>query len=134
MRRLNILARRLRQGTYLLIDIVGTVICYFPFLLLREKRFTVENSKKILVIRIDRIGDVILSTPVLSTLRYSFPNAEIHMLIAEYTRDLLIKNPNIDRLLVKEDHLDKDYDLAIVLHPGFYQNYLSFASCAKIRV
>lgn len=126
--------RRLRRGVYFLVDIAGYVILYIPLLVLRGRNISAENANRILVIRIDRIGDVILSTPALKALRCSFPNAEINMFIAEYARDLVVNNPNIDRLLVEKDHIDNDYDLALVLHPGFYHNYLAVKSGAKLRV
>ena len=56
------------------------------------------------------------------------------MLIGEYTKDLVVNNSDIDKLLIyKKNNLNKNYDLAIALHPGFRQNYLTFASGAKCR-
>ena len=133
-KRLNISARKIRYFSYLLLDAIGQII-FLPFQLRTSMNYSKNSPIKILIIRIDRIGDVILSTPAVRALRNRFPEAEIHMLLSEYTKDLLIHNPYIDKLLLlKNDKLDKDYDLAFSLHPGLKQNYLTFYSGAKLRV
>jgi len=60
------------------------------------------SLKKILVVRTDRIGDVILTTPALRALRRSFPEAEISILTARATEDLVKGNPDIDVFLVDD--------------------------------
>lgn len=97
--------------------------------------FSKEGINKILIIRLDRIGDLILSTPAMRAVRETFPKAEIHLLIRKYTKDLVINNPNINKLLIYEnDKISHDYDLSIALHPGFKQNYITFISGAKYRL
>jgi len=67
--------------------------------------------KKILITRTDRIGDLILTTPAIRAVRKYYPEAEIHLLINDYTKDLVLNNPNIDKLLVDGKYaLDRDYD------------------------
>ena len=44
--------------------------------------------KRMVVIRLDRIGDVVLSTPVLTTLRQRFPHAFIAMMVRPACRGL----------------------------------------------
>lgn len=56
----------------------------------------------ILVIRTDRIGDVVLTTPALRALRLTFPAARLTMLVSDMTRALVEGNPDIDEVLV--DH------------------------------
>lgn len=132
------LARSLRRLIYLIFDSIGTGI----FVLVKVcgfhrpmKEFQKNAVRKVLIVRLDGIGDLILSTPAIRAVRSTFPKAEIHMLVREYTKVLVINNPNIDKLLLyKRDKLSKDYDLAIALHPGLKQNYLTFISRAKFRV
>lgn len=57
------------------------------------------NNKKILVVRPDRIGDVVLSTPVLQTLRKKFPNAKIVFLVQDFLAPLLEGLDFIDEFL-----------------------------------
>ena len=55
-----------------------------------------------LLIRPDRIGDILLTTPAIATLRRSFPQAHISVLVRPYTAPLLRQNPDLDELLLDE--------------------------------
>jgi heptosyltransferase-3 len=55
---------------------------------------------KILILKRDKIGDMLLVTPMLEHLRRSLPQAQIHMLANDYNAWLVQHNPNIDRLWV----------------------------------
>lgn len=61
-----------------------------------------DNIKKILVIRPDAIGDVVLITPALSALRKRFPEAKIFLLIQKYTEDTVKGNPDIDEIIIDD--------------------------------
>ncbi|PIQ85324.1 MAG: lipopolysaccharide heptosyltransferase II [Candidatus Omnitrophica bacterium CG11_big_fil_rev_8_21_14_0_20_43_6] len=98
--------------------------------------------KRILVARTDRLGDVLLSTPVIKALRKKFPQSHISMLVSPYTEDVLKGNPDVDEIIT----LDKDgknkgwwssfklawilrkkkFDLAVVLHPTSRVHLLTF--------
>jgi ADP-heptose:LPS heptosyltransferase len=65
------------------------------------------KQKRILVIRPDRIGDVVLATPLLRELRKTFPDAFIAVMVRPYTKDILINNPNIDEIII-DDYEGKD--------------------------
>ena len=54
--------------------------------------------KKILVIRLSSIGDIVLTTPVFRCLRKQFPEAEIHWLTKEQYVPVLLANPNITKI------------------------------------
>ena len=45
--------------------------------------------QNILVVRTDRIGDVILTLPTIEALKLNFPNAHIAMLLSSYTASLV---------------------------------------------
>lgn len=61
----------------------------------------IDNSpKKILVIRRDNIGDMVLSTPFLHELRQRFPIARIDMLTNTYCAPVLDRNPDLDHVYV----------------------------------
>ncbi len=57
------------------------------------------NHNRILVVRPDRVGDVVLSTPVYRTLKQSFPGCFTGALVSPYTSPLLKGNPYIDVVL-----------------------------------
>ena len=55
---------------------------------------------KILVLKRDKIGDMLLMTPMLRHLRAALPDARIHVLANDYNAWVVEGNPNIDRLWV----------------------------------
>lgn len=55
--------------------------------------------KKILIIRFRRVGDAILSSSLCSSLRKSFPNAQIHYVLNENIAPLFDHHPDIDRVI-----------------------------------
>jgi heptosyltransferase-2 len=59
-----------------------------------------EEVRRILVIRLSAIGDILLTTPVLRLLRQHCPTAQIDFLVKASYQDLLCSNPCIDRLLL----------------------------------
>lgn len=62
--------------------------------------------KRILVIRTDRIGDVLMMTPVLRELKKTFPGSFIAALTQPHTANLLTNNPNVDKIIT--DDLKKE--------------------------
>ena len=65
-----------------------------------QKCDTLPNINKILVIRVDGIGDLLNSTPAISLLRENYPSAEITVLASPLNASVLIGNPDVDRILV----------------------------------
>ena len=84
-------------------------------------------SHRYLVIRTDRIGDVVLSTPVLTAIKNAFPDAHTTMLISSYTADVISGHPDLDCFLTDNragffELLKRvrafQFDVALVLHPS----------------
>jgi heptosyltransferase-3 len=60
----------------------------------------VQNPpKKILVIITRRIGDVLLTTPLIHTLKTGWPQTNIDVLVFENTRDILTNHPDIHKII-----------------------------------
>lgn len=57
------------------------------------------TPRRILVIKLDHLGDVLLATPVFSNLRQAYPNAELHALTGAWSRVVLENHPDVDRVL-----------------------------------
>ncbi|MCY4553767.1 MAG: lipopolysaccharide heptosyltransferase II [Candidatus Poribacteria bacterium] len=55
--------------------------------------------KRILVVKLDHLGDVLLATPVFSNLRQAYPNAELHALTGAWSRVVLEKHPDVNKVL-----------------------------------
>ena len=55
--------------------------------------------ERILVIKLDHLGDVLLATPVFSNLRRAYPNAELHALTGAWSRVVLEKHPDVNNVV-----------------------------------
>jgi ADP-heptose:LPS heptosyltransferase len=106
--------------------------------------FKREDIKKILVIKLRAIGDVLLSTPVLKNLRHNFKDAEIDFLTEPPSREIIEGNPFVDDLIIF-DRRDKSlssflnlrrkkYDLVIDLFCNPRSALMTFISGARYRV
>ncbi|MBI2447534.1 MAG: putative lipopolysaccharide heptosyltransferase III [Candidatus Omnitrophica bacterium] len=109
--------------------------------------------KKILVIKLKNIGDVVLTTPALRALRKSFPHAYIAILVRKGTEEILAGLPYFDEIIELDidgahsirhiggnirflyDLRKKGFDLSIDLSGGGDRGAaLSFFSGARLRV
>lgn len=70
----------------------------------RRPRFEAERVERILVIRLDLLGDVVNSLPTLAALRKRFPRAEISALVLPYAAPLLEAAPEVDRVIGLDVH------------------------------
>lgn len=64
------------------------------------------HPQRILVVRTDRIGDVVLATPLIRALRKTFPHAYIAAMVNPYARDVLLHNPHLDEIIVDDPELE----------------------------
>lgn len=58
-----------------------------------------SESQRLLIIRPDHLGDVLLSTPAIQAIKRSHPDMIIHVLCGEWSADLLANYRDIDRIL-----------------------------------
>ncbi|MFA7289614.1 MAG: glycosyltransferase family 9 protein, partial [Melioribacteraceae bacterium] len=65
------------------------------------------KQKRILLVRPDRIGDVVLSTPIPRELKKRYPDCYIAVLLQEYTKDIYLNNPHVDKIIL----IDKSSNL-----------------------
>ena len=56
--------------------------------------------KRIVLIRTDRVGDLVLSTPAIASFRRSWPEAHIDALVTDYTEPVLRYSPDVDAVHV----------------------------------
>ncbi len=105
---------------------------------------------RILVTRTDRIGDLVLSTPVFRALRDAFPGAFIAALVAQENRLLAEGHSALDQVLVLDKRgrhkswhgvraLARElralrFDCAIHLHPTARVHWLTFLAGIPVRI
>lgn len=108
------------------------------------------NRKKILVISLQGVGDLVLLTPALSLLRKTFPNAYISMMILKHLKDVIDGNPDVDEIITYDTKKDRSFarlvalvfrlrqarfDISICAYPtGLRSALLGYVSGANTRV
>ncbi|MBS4033569.1 MAG: glycosyltransferase family 9 protein [Ignavibacterium sp.] len=55
---------------------------------------------RLLITRIDRIGDVVLSTPIPREVKKKYPNSFIALLVRKQTKDIYTNNPYVDEIII----------------------------------
>ena len=109
-----------------------------------------DNFKRILIARTDRIGDVLLSTPVIKAMRDSYPDAYIAMMVSPYARDIVDGNPYLDEVIIYDKDgkhkswmrsvkfarnlKKKRFDLSLILHPTNRVHLISFFAGIPRRI
>jgi heptosyltransferase-3 len=96
----------------------------------------------IVLSRMDRLGDLILSTPTIRTFRRAFPSARLHLVCSEYNQAAVRGNPDIDVLHIvakgEKPHETgrkfRDFDLAVALAPRADDLALVAATRARHRI
>jgi ADP-heptose:LPS heptosyltransferase len=61
---------------------------------------SVRNVRRILIYKLDHLGDVLLATPAIRAVRRRFPDANIKVVVGEWSTSVLEHNPNIDEVLL----------------------------------
>ncbi|MDP1677581.1 MAG: glycosyltransferase family 9 protein [Bacteroidota bacterium] len=104
--------------------------------------------KKILLTRMKYIGDVVLTTPIIRTLREVYPDAHISYLADAKAVTLLQNNPFLDEIIpfdfLKDSFpyqlkmyalmFSKKFDLTIDLYSNPRSALMTFATRAKMRI
>jgi lipopolysaccharide heptosyltransferase II len=105
------------------------------------------NPKNILIVRTDRIGDVVLSLPLAKKIKEKYPDSKVSFLVRDYTKDLVTNHPYIDEVLVLKEVKSKpvlfenvelikkyNFDTAVIVYPTFKISLIIFLSGIKIRI
>lgn len=106
--------------------------------------------KRILIVRTDRIGDVLLSTPVIKAVKDYYPNSYLAFMVRPYAKDIVEGNPDVDEVIVYDKFGEhrrilssikfalalkkRKFDLAVILHPTNRVNLITFFAAIPERV
>src|SRR5258708_32125795 len=66
----------------------------------RKARQEVSQTPRILLVRPDHLGDLVLTTPVLDALRTHLPGAHITMMVGPWSSEVVTRHPALDRLIL----------------------------------
>ena len=98
----------------------------------------------ILLIQLKRIGDLILTTPAIAAVREKWPRAEISLVVAAGTRELLPAIPHVDRALIAKGRISsaahwltvarRRYDYCLDFTRNDRSAFLTLLSGARQRV
>nr|MDQ2903315.1 glycosyltransferase family 9 protein [Chloroflexota bacterium] len=109
----------------------------------RQARAPLTGGPRILLVRPDHLGDLVLTTPVLHALKAQMPDAHVAMMVGPWSSEVVARHPAIDRLLtcpfpgfrrgkqgliapyillvsIAQQLRRGKYDLAINLRPDFW--------------
>ena len=99
---------------------------------------------KILVVRLSSIGDIILTTPLLRSLKTTYPKAHITFLIKKQYEELLSNSPYIDELItfnqkegfeglkkIKQYLRQQQFDLYLDIHKNWRSRFIRWNLGAK---
>lgn len=102
-----------------------------------------QKFKKILIIQLRRIGDVLFTLPILPILKRNFPNSQIDFLVEAPSDELTRINPSINETLVyhKKDAWswifkirEKKYDCVLDFHANGRSLLLTLFSGAPLKI
>jgi ADP-heptose:LPS heptosyltransferase len=108
------------------------------------------KRKRFLIIRQDRIGDVVLSTPLPMEIKKKYPSSYTAVLLTEYTKDIYLNNPDVDEVIIfppKSNKMNpgeffsfvkllrqRKFDYAFMLLPEERINYMLFLVGIRVRI
>jgi len=94
-----------------------------------------EKVNKLLIVRLSSLGDILLSTPLIRSIKVRFPKTKIDFVVREKYKDLLLLNPHLRNIFIynyDEEKLkilqnktrENNYDLIIDLQNNFKSRLL----------
>ena len=108
------------------------------------------DYRRILITRTDRLGDVLLSTPVIKNLRDNLPGAYIAVAVQSSLKDILKSNPYLDEVILLDKRgkhrglinlirfaislKNRNFDLVLILHPTLRMHLILFFAGIKERI
>jgi ADP-heptose:LPS heptosyltransferase len=105
------------------------------------------KPENLLIVRTDRIGDVVLSLPLAEIIKRYYPQCKITFLLRDYTRSLAENHPFIDKVLILHESNKrislikniksiavKNFDSCVIVYPTFLTAFIIFLSVIKNRI
>ena len=64
----------------------------------QKNLFDIKKSKSVLILKYDRIGDMVVTTPIFRELKKAYPSISISVLASKENKDVIKNNPYIDKI------------------------------------
>jgi heptosyltransferase-3 len=102
--------------------------------------------RKILLVRTDRVGDLVLTTPTIASFRRSWPHARLEIVVNDYNEPVMRHSPDVDAVHVLPRgvsrtraraimrSLGEDADIAVALAPRAPDHILTAYTRAPRRI
>jgi heptosyltransferase-2 len=108
------------------------------------------DPKRILIVNVNWLGDVLFSTPLIRALRKRFPDAYIACMVVPRCREVLSLNPHIDEVIIYDEEgrhrgllgkfkivsylKSQQFDTALLLHRSFTRALVVFLAGINRRI
>ena len=106
-----------------------------------QTRIDAKNIKKILIVRNDKLGDLLVSFSAFAVLRKNLPNTEIHVLVSQYTAPMAELCEFVDKVIVdpvsqhpKVSNFTATYKLLTQLQRNNYDAIISLFSSFHVAI
>lgn len=98
-----------------IIDTIGDIFLKIKNLLIPKKAYSNE-AHRILIIKLDHAGDVLMSTPAIKAIRNTFPKEHITLVIGPWSANIIKGNKNVDEVIIFKAYWhDRDPNKSIKL-------------------
>ena len=104
------------------------------------RRLDLPERARVLVITLRRLGDVLLTTPLIRTVRRALPQARLEVLVFRGSEGILAGNPDLDGVITMSERpsagetlglfraLWRRYDLVLATQPGDRPTFFALAA------
>ncbi|PJA99143.1 MAG: ADP-heptose--LPS heptosyltransferase [Ignavibacteriales bacterium CG_4_9_14_3_um_filter_30_11] len=90
-------------------------------------------NPRILITRTDRIGDVVLSTPLPRSIKRQYPESYVAVLVKKYTKDLYLNNPFVDKIIISDEENLSFLKLALLIRKMNFTHSMSLIPTERIN-
>lgn len=132
---------------------IRKIICLLGFFLFifKKKEMDFSRINRIAILKSGAIGDILMTTPFLRTLRRGFPQAIIDFHLGKWSAEALQNNSNLNNIFTYDDSVfhswnmkqkiwltrnlrKQKYDLLFILDKSYLANLLGFATGIRFRI